>query len=97
MGGTNRSRRESDLPLTRVATIRAGNCPPNLGLLAVNALAAADEVLVPVETHGIAAVGLSDLLRTVEDARESMVNTTLTVGAIVATRFMSVIARIGRA
>jgi chromosome partitioning protein len=63
------------------------DCPPNLGLLAVNALAAADEVLVPVETHGIAAVGLSDLLRTVEDARESMVNTTLTVGAIVATRF----------
>ncbi len=33
------------------------DCPPNLGLLAVNALAAADEVLVPVETHGIAAIG----------------------------------------
>jgi len=63
------------------------DCPPNLGLLAVNALAAADEVLVPVETHGIAAVGLSDLLRTVEDARESLVNPTLTIGAIVATRY----------
>ena len=63
------------------------DCPPNLGLLSVNALAAADEVLVPVETHGIAAVGLSDLLRTVEDARESQVNPTLTIGAIVATRF----------
>jgi chromosome partitioning protein len=45
------------------------DCPPNLGLLSVNALAAADEVLVPVETHGIAAIGLSDLLRTVEDPR----------------------------
>ncbi len=63
------------------------DCPPNLGLLAVNALAAADEVLVPVETHGIAAIGLRDLLRTIEDARESQVNTTLTIGAIVATRF----------
>ena len=63
------------------------DCPPNLGLLAVNALAAADEVLVPVETHGIAAVGLSDLLRTIEDARESQVNPTLTIGAIVATRY----------
>jgi chromosome partitioning protein len=63
------------------------DCPPNLGLLAVNALAAADEVLVPVETHGIAAVGLSDLLRTVDDARESLVNATLIVGAIVATRY----------
>jgi cellulose biosynthesis protein BcsQ len=40
-----------------------------------------------VETHGIAAVGLSDLLRTVEDARESLVNATLIVGAIVATRY----------
>jgi len=63
------------------------DCPPNLGLLSVNALAAADEVLVPVETHGIAAIGLSDLLRTVEDARESQVNPALKIGAIVATRY----------
>jgi chromosome partitioning protein len=48
------------------------DCPPNLGLLSVNALAAAEEVLVPVETHGIAAIGLRELLRTIEDAdRES--------------------------
>src|SRR5207237_3494258 len=63
------------------------DCPPNLGLLSVNALAASDEVLVPVETHGIAAIGLSDLQRTVEDARESQVNPALTIGAIVATRY----------
>src|ERR1700682_3763886 len=63
------------------------DCPPNLGLLSVNALAAADEVLVPVETHGIAAIGLSDLLRTVEDARESQVKPALNIGAIVATRY----------
>ena len=63
------------------------DCPPNLGLLVVNALAAADEVLVPVETHGIAAIGLNDLLRTVDDARESLVNPTLVIGAIVATRY----------
>src|SRR5438128_585080 len=63
------------------------DCPPNLGLLAVNALAAADEVLVPVETHGIAAIGLRDLVRTIEDARESQVNPTLNIGGIVATRF----------
>ena len=47
------------------------DCPPNLGLLSVNALAAADEVLVPVETHGIAAIGLSDLQRTVDNAVKS--------------------------
>ena len=63
------------------------DCPPNLGLLSVNALAAAEEVLVPVETHGIAAIGLRDLLHTIEDARESQVNPTLAIGAILATRF----------
>ena len=63
------------------------DCPPNLGLLSVNALAAADEVLVPVEAHGIAAIGLRDLVRTIEDARESQVNPTLAIGSIVATRF----------
>jgi hypothetical protein len=63
------------------------DCPPNLGLLSVNALAAAHEVLVPVETYGTAAVGLRDLMRTIEDARESQVNPTLAIGAIAATRF----------
>ena len=38
-------------------------------------------------THGIAAIGLGDLQRTVEDARESQVNPALTIGAIVATRY----------
>ena len=42
---------------------------------------------MPVETHGIAGIGLSDLQRTVEDARESQVNPALTIGAIVATRY----------
>jgi chromosome partitioning protein len=50
-------------------------------------MAAAEEVLVPVETHSIAAIGLRDLLRTIEDARESQVNPTLAIGAILATRF----------
>jgi chromosome partitioning protein len=63
------------------------DCPPNLGLLSVNALAVADAVLGPVETHGIAATGLSDLLRTVEDARGSHVNPALRISAIVATRY----------
>src|SRR4030081_317428 len=62
------------------------DCPPNLGLLSVNALAAADEELVPVETHDIAAIGRSDLQRPVEDARESQANPALNIGAI-ATRY----------
>jgi chromosome partitioning protein len=42
------------------------DCPPSLGLLAVNAMAAAHAVLVPVEAHHLGLRGLVDSRRTVE-------------------------------
>ena len=42
------------------------DCPPSLGLLTVNALAAADVVLVPVEAHHLGLRGLVDSRRAVE-------------------------------
>lgn len=42
------------------------DCPPTLGLLSVAALAASDEVLVPVEAHVMALAGLASLVQTVE-------------------------------
>jgi len=42
------------------------DCPPSLGLLALNALAVVDEVLLPLQPHFLALHGLSKLLRTVE-------------------------------
>lgn len=42
------------------------DCPPNLGLLTVSALTAANEVLVPVEAHVMALAGLAQLLNTVD-------------------------------
>jgi chromosome partitioning protein len=48
------------------------DCPPTLGLLTVNALAAAREVLVTVETHVMALNGLARLLQTVDVIKERL-------------------------
>lgn len=48
------------------------DCPPTLGLLTVNALAAVREVLVPVEAHVLALSGLAQLLQTIEVVKERL-------------------------
>lgn len=48
------------------------DCPPNLGVLTVNALTAAQELIVPVETHFMALVGLVQLVKTIEVVRERL-------------------------
>src|SRR5205814_10388255 len=48
------------------------DCPPSLGPLTVNALAAADRVLVPVQAEYYALEGLSQLLRSVELIRQRL-------------------------
>jgi len=42
------------------------DCPPSLGVLTLNALTAADEVLLPLQPHFLALHGLSKLLKTIE-------------------------------
>ncbi len=42
------------------------DCPPSLGLLSLNAMAAAEEVLLPLQPHFLALHGLSKLLETIE-------------------------------
>ena len=62
------------------------DCPPSLGLLTLNALAAADEVLVPVQAEYYALEGLGHLLHTVELVRDRL-NAKLAVGGILVTQF----------
>jgi chromosome partitioning protein len=58
------------------------DCPPSLGLLTLNALAAADEVFVPMQAHFLALQGVSKLLETVGMVCRS-VNPDLRVSGIV--------------
>ena len=62
------------------------DCPPSLGLLTINALAAGREMLIPIQCEYYALEGLSQLLRTVEQIREHL-NPDLQIGAIVLTMF----------
>lgn len=78
------SRRLAQLPADRWDYVFI-DCPPNLGILTVNALAAAPEVLIPVEAHVMALSGLAQLMQTVEVVQERL-NPSLTVAGIVASR-----------
>ena len=62
------------------------DCPPSLNLLTINALAAADAVLVPLQCEFFALEGLSQLLRTVDQVRGAL-NPRLTIQGIVLTMF----------
>jgi chromosome partitioning protein len=72
----------------KLAAVKGGydfvllDCPPSLGLLTVNALTAADEVIVPMQAHFLALQGMSKLLETVQLVRQGM-NTQLKVSGVV--------------
>ena len=62
------------------------DCPPSLNLLTINALAAADAVLVPLQCEFFALEGLSQLLQTIEHIRSTL-NPRLSIQGIVMTMF----------
>ena len=62
------------------------DCPPGLGLLTLNALVAADAVLVPLQCEFFALEGISQLLRTIDAVRRGL-NRRLALEGIVLTMF----------
>ena len=84
----NRERRLVD-PLT---SVRAAydyvliDCPPSLGLITVNMLAAADALLIPVQCEYYALEGLSQLLSTVHLVQQS-INPALTIDGVLLTMY----------
>lgn len=64
------------------------DCPPSLNLLTMNAMAAAQSVLVPLQCEFFALEGLSQLLSTVEQVKTAL-NPSLTIHGIVLTMFDS--------
>jgi len=64
------------------------DCPPSLGLLTLNALTTAHEVIIPLQTEYLALSGLSKLLQTIETVHKRL-NDNLTISGIIATRYDS--------
>ncbi|GAA6266928.1 ParA family protein [Blautia wexlerae] len=69
------------------------DCPPQLGTLLINALVAADEVIIPVKTEYLAYRGLKALMNTIKDVQsgdgDRSLNPDLVLTGIIATMYKS--------
>jgi chromosome partitioning protein len=77
---------QQNLPEGERFTYILVDCPPSLNLLTINALAAAQSVLVPLQCEFFALEGLSQLLSTVEQVKKTL-NDRLVIHGIVLTMF----------
>ncbi|HTE04445.1 MAG TPA: AAA family ATPase, partial [bacterium] len=71
IGRENSLRKRMGPVLTEYAYIFI-DTPPSLGLLTLNALVASDEIIIPIQTHYYALLGMRQLLRTLKMVREEV-------------------------
>ncbi len=62
------------------------DCPPSLGILTINGLTAADEVLIPLQSESLSQRGVGQLLETIDDVRD-YTNRDLSIRGAIATMF----------
>ncbi len=62
------------------------DCPPSLGVLTINALTAADEIVIPLQCEALSHRGVGQLLETISDVRR-LTNRTVEVRGILPTMF----------
>ncbi len=62
------------------------DCPPSLGLLTINSLVAADQVVIPVQSEYFALEGLGQLINTITLIRGSL-NPTMDIGGVILTMY----------
>jgi len=88
MNSANRERRLSDalLPIKKDYDYILIDCPPSLNMLTLNAMVAADSVLIPMQCEYYALEGLSALMSTLKNIRET-VNPRLQLEGILRTMF----------
>ncbi len=73
-------------PLLPAYDIVLIDCPPSLGILTINGLTAADEVLIPLQCETLSQRGVGQLLETIEDVR-AYTNPGLQVRGVIATLY----------
>src|SRR5205085_3484394 len=84
--GNNHILKEKLTPIAGTYDYILIDCPPSLGLLTINALSAADGVLIPVQCHYLAYHGLLLLRRTIEKVQKRS-NPHLVIAGILPTMY----------